>query len=656
MEKRMEPDKKTEKHIRKASGKGRGRRILYAAVRGGLLAVLAAVFFLSLVACGGQTMQHDEASASDDPGSQTIEELKELSLKDSDVRDVTYLAAYTALERLDLTGTNVPLEQIMTLKQALPKCTILFTATVGGVTVDNDTKSLSAVLTAEEAAALPALEKLESADLSGSDCYSEILALREKMPACTFVYTVPLGDTVVRSDADKASVSEAAAADLAEKLPYLPDLTALDVSGCSLTTEEAMDLQASYPQIDMTYAVSVNGQQIPNHTTAIALTGTLTDETVKALAAFNDLKEADLKGCAWDAETLLKLLEAYPETEFAYEVPLGSDSVDKTVRELTVPADAGVSELEEALALLPQMEKVDLHDAGYTEEEAKALIEAYPEIVFACTLTFLDHAWETTGMEELDLSGTQVSDPAQVEEAMHCIYDLGKLVLSDWGLTNEQLDALNREYPETRIVWTVKMGPHKLRTDAETFSTFNRAKHISAVDSPEVAASKRATYRLTTEDIQVLQYCTDLIALDLGHNNIDDISVLENCPHMQYLIIADNFLTDISVVAQLKELIYVEFFMNTITDVSVFAGLENLLDLNLCSNNISDFSPIYGLKNLERLWYWRNDVTAEQEKEIAAALPNCRCEAHSDGDTGSGWREHERYFAMRKLFNSGVSK
>lgn len=652
MEMRMKSDRETEKNTRKAR-KRRGRGIFPAAVCGGVLAI---AFLLLHAACGGQALPPVEESAPDVSDLQDVEVLRELSLKDADVQDVTYLAAYTALERLDLTGTDVPLEQIMALKQALPKCTILFTATIGGVTVDHDTTSLSAVITAEEAAALPTLEKLESADLSGSDCYAEILALQEKMPACTFVYTVPLGDTVIRSDADTASVSGAAAADLKEKLPYLPALTALDVSGCGLTVEEAADLQASYPQIDLTYPVSVNGQQISNHETAIVLTGTLTDETVKALAAFDDLREADLKDCAWDAETLLKLLEAYPETEFAYTVPLGSGSMDKTVQELTVSADTEVSQLETALSLLPQVEKVDLHEAGYTEEEAKALIEAYPNIVFACTLTFLDRRWETTGMEELDLSGTQVSDPAQVEEAMRCIHDLGKLVLSDCGLTDEQLDALNREYPDTRIVWTVRMGPHKLRTDAEAFSTFNRAKHISKVDPPDVVASKRSTYRLTTEDIRVLRYCTDLIALDLGHNNIDDISVLENCPHMQYLIIADNFLTDISVVTQLKELIYVEFFMNTITDVSPFAELENLLDLNLCTNNISDFSPLYGLRNLERLWYWNNKVTAEQEKEIAAALPDCLCEAHCDGDTGSGWREHERYFVMRKLFTDTIKK
>ena len=651
MKERMKPDKETEKSkqkaatqdfaeaqtpaVRKARAKSRDRRFLPVAICGGVLIVLAAVFIL-LIATGGRILPHDA--------------------EETDQGDVTVLASYRPLERLDLRGKDVSLEQVMALKQKLPKCTILFTASAGGVTVGNDTTDLTAVLTAEEAAALPVLEKLESADLSGSVCFAEILALQEKMPDCTFGYTVPLGDTAIRSEADAASVSGATAAELMEKLSYLPALTALDVTGCDLTAEEIFALKASYPRIDMTCLVPVNGQQIPNDTTAVAITGTLTDETVKALAVFDDLQKADLKDCAWDTETLLNLLETYPETEFDYTVPLGGDSVDKTAKELTVPAGVSVSELEDALALLLQAERVDLHETGYTEEEKRTLIEAYPDIVFACTLTFLGRQWETAGTEELDLSGTEVSDPAQVEEAMRFIHDLQKLVLSDCGLSDAQLDALNREYPDTRIVWTVKMGPHKLRTDAETFSTFNLAKHISKVDSPELAASKRATYRLTTEDIQVLQYCTDLIALDLGHNNIDDISVLENCPHMQYLIVADNFLTDISVVAQMKDLIYVEFFMNTITDVSVFSGLENLLDLNLCTNNISDFSPLYGLQNLERLWYWHNDITWAQENEIAAALPNCRCEAHAEGDTGSGWREHERYYVMRKLFNSGASK
>ena len=43
-----------------------------------------------------------------------------------------------------------------------------------------------------------------------------------------------------------------------------------------------------------------------------------------------------------------------------------------------------------------------------------------------------------------------------------------------------------------------------------------------------------------------LQYCTDLIALDLGHNGIDDLSWLEPLQNLQLLILSDNRMKDIT--------------------------------------------------------------------------------------------------------------
>ena len=57
-----------------------------------------------------------------------------------------------------------------------------------------NTTELSAVLTAEELSQLDQLPKLQSVDLSGSDCYAEMIAWAAAHPEVALRYTVPLPD------------------------------------------------------------------------------------------------------------------------------------------------------------------------------------------------------------------------------------------------------------------------------------------------------------------------------------------------------------------------------------------------------------------------------------------------------------------------------
>ena len=64
---------------------------------------------------------------------------------------------------------------------------------------------------------------------------------------------------------------------------------------------------------------------------------------------------------------------------------------------------------------------------------------------------------------------------------------------------------------------------------------------------------------MTSKDIQVLKYCTDLQALDLGHQRITDLSVIGNyLKDLRILILADNKVSDVSPLANLKHLHYLQ--------------------------------------------------------------------------------------------------
>ena len=245
-----------------------------------------------------------------------------------------------------------------------------------------------------------------------------------------------------------------------------------------------------------------------------------------------------------------------------------------------------------------------------------------------------------------------LEDVQQVEDALQLLPRLSKLVMCGCGLTDEQMAALCEAHPEVRFVWTVQIGPHEVRTDATGFSTANPSKYTNPNASDEYNEKVRTTKRLQEGDLEPLRYCTDLVALDLGHNYLTDadLEVIASLTKLEILILADNKITDISALSSLKELQYIELFMNRIEDVSPLAGLTNLIDVNICNIGLTDLSPLYQMTWLERLWYGMNPASTEDEQALAAALPDCACNYTTRDETGEGWREHERYTWMRSFF------
>lgn|GEM_PF-1128700 len=165
--------------------------------------------------------------------------------------------------------------------------------------------------------------------------------------------------------------------------------------------------------------------------------------------------------------------------------------------------------------------------------------------------------------------------------------------------------------------------------------------------------------RYTAEDVAdiLTYYCPDLLALDLGHNNVHDVEFLRAWPKLRRLIIVDSKepLTDISALADLKDLEYVELFMQGITDISPLADHVYLKDLNLAHNDITDLTPLYSCTSLERLWIAYNPhLTDEELAAFKEAMPNVKVESEEYQSTGMGWRVHPHYDILVESFKTGT--
>ena len=114
-------------------------------------------------------------------------------------------------------------------------------------------------------------------------------------------------------------------------------------------------------------------------------------------------------------------------------------------------------------------------------------------------------------------------------------------------------------------------------------------------------------------DSSILQYCTKVKYLDVGHNDeLPSIDFVRNMPELEVLIIAMTAVTDISPLEVCPKLEYLELNSTNISDLSPLKNSTGLHHLNIAGcPNIKDISPLYGLTELERLWIGKEFSTVD---------------------------------------------
>ena len=243
----------------------------------------------------------------------------------------------------------------------------------------------------------------------------------------------------------------------------------------------------------------------------------------------------------------------------------------------------------------------------------------------------------------VDLGDIVVKDYDQLCEFLDQLPQLEQFDMFSTLIQRTNIEMLAERYPNVKFGWTMYIPcerPHKIRTDATAFGT----QHNNKIKGH------------TSEDFSILKYCTQLEALDIGHNNVTDLSFLYYLPNLKVLIIAANKVTDITPIGTLTQLQYLEIFKNKITDISVLANCTELIDLNICFNNISDWECLKGLTKLERLWlYNSNNYSTDKpvSKTVVAGLKEALPDCHIDSthySTNGGWRTHQRYDTILKIF------
>ena len=372
------------------------------------------------------------------------------------------------------------------------------------------------------------------------------------------------------------------------------------------------------------------------------LSGTDLDELARKLPEFTAMKTVVIRGAAVENEAQDALREQFPQIEFRFPTrllgrdwPWDTALLDLTGQELT---EEDLEELRTNAWRLPRLERVDLTGSAFDGETLHALDLALGDVDVVWTFPVYGVTVCSTD-EEIDLSRRSVRDHAAALEAVLPWFShLNKVVMCHCGVPNEEMDALNKKYEDIRFVWSVYFSMWSLRTDATNFIAARTINHAE----------------LWSSECSVLRYCTDLIALDLGHKNLTDLSFLYDLPKLQYLILVEMDINDITPIGSLSELKYLEVFWTKIEDLSPLINCKNLQDLNICyiyCKPDKAFDTLMQMPWLERLWYCGNALSEEQIEALKANMPDCEMYLEPHGEsTGGTWRYHPHYFEMRDVF------
>lgn len=396
-------------------------------------------------------------------------------------------------ETLDLRDQEITVEDYQAIAEKLPECDILWNVPLhSGTVLSSETSVTVTTLTDTDVAALSCMTGLKTVDASRCDNYPQLLALQEQNPDCDVQYIVPIAGEKYAQDTETVTAVGFTEAD-ARNLSYLPKLNSVTVTGCD-DYALLQKVQQESPQWNLSYTVSIGGEEFPSDSQTITVSNAVLDELEKGIPGLPALTTLNLTNPDADGEDLLDLREAYPNLDIHWQVELYGQTVADDVTELDISGTlvGSCEEVEKLVACLPNLEKLIMSDCGIDSETMAAFRERQRENYKVVWTVYL-------------------SDKAKcrTDDTYFMPIQQGEYYLLDEH-------TVELKYCEDMVC--IDVGHHKLH------------------------------------NIDFVAYMPKLKYLIIAHGEVQDVSPIVNCQELVYLEVDWSTIRDYSPIAKLKKL------------------------------------------------------------------------------------------------------
>ena len=386
--------------------------------------------------------------------------------------------------------------------------------------------------------------------------------------------------------------------------------------------------------------VVIGGEEYDKSVSSLDLSGIQLSGEAEALLGFDNLESADLRDTGITVSQYEAIHSALPDCRIRWSVPIGDSFYDSDITEFRLTTDISPTDINQ-IGYLTGLKTLDARDYPLCDELYDLTVK-FKENSADFKLLLHDALYGkeiTEQTEKLDFSHKRIKDLSEFYQKLRFFTNIKKIYVGDISVPDEDMDSLNKAFPETKIVWLIEFSIWQVRTDIKVFST---------------QVGKLQTVKVNQDQIQPLvKYCTDLEALDLGHNIMTDISCLAGLKNIDILIISSNRLSDISVIRNFPKIHFLDIRNQPdIDDLSPIASLPELEQIELQHlkkvENMSAFTHCPKLKILFALDVEFTDCTLD---DLKAACPECLFDMESDF-TKHTWPNTNKNMIIRYLFTN----
>jgi len=405
--------------------------------------------------------------------------------------------------------------------------------------IDAEASDVAIVINEGETALLNELPNLQSADLSGSTCYEEIIEWAAANPDVSVRYTVEFPD--------------------GQKIE---------------NTAQELDLS----QINDT-----------NADAAVSLTRYLPElKRVKCAEGFN-------------AEHILALSAAFPEADIdcMFTFMGAPISIKETGLDLSAANHADIEELLDWLPVMDQLESIELgsdeRENALTWDDIYAVHQAAPQALMSYSFELYGTRYSLDDTE-MNLRYIPISDKGElVYKVTACMPNLAVLDMDGCGVASEHMARIRDNLPGTEVIWRIKFGDaYSVRTNVTTILASNPGLggELTFENTRELMYCTKVKYldlghNSYLSDIGFTSYMPDLEVLVIAMANWSDISPLADCPKLEYAEIQTSGLNDLSPLAGLENLRHLN-----ISHCFALHDLSPIMELDLDRLWIGAFTPI----------------------------------------------------------------
>ena len=311
-----------------------------------------------------------------------------LDLSGQENVDFRKLTRFYNLKEADLRCTGLSVQEYEMLRQTLD-CKISWLVPFQGEYLDPETTTCVHVthLSAQDVLALQYLPGLQEVDATQCQDLDMLFFLKQKRENLRLDYRVELGGTVWEPDTTCLRLPELDAKELEEKLPYLPDIDKIVITGEKPVLSQVVALE----QRGIRLFWLVRDREIPigRSPTEIAMETDMTAQEVRdILSLLPNSKEVGLFGSQFSEETMEALCEEFPDRFFLWDVPFEDRSFPSDAEEIDLSGlqVESVQWVEDRIAYMPKLTKVVMNDCGIGDAEMDALDGRYENIRFVWTV------------------------------------------------------------------------------------------------------------------------------------------------------------------------------------------------------------------------------------------------------------------------------